>query len=65
MLLAMLSHVKCQWKVCYNKLKQGNFQKADVGGEIQDICQELAVTSGHTKSFFAKIFGRFLKTRRQ
>ena len=28
------------------------------------ICQELAVTSHHTKSFFAKIFGRFLKTRR-
>ena len=26
-LLAILSCVKCQWKVCYNKLKQGNFQK--------------------------------------
>ena len=51
------------WKVCY-KLKQGNFQKTDVGGESQDICQELAVTSVHTKSFFAKIFGRFLKTWR-
>ena len=37
MLLAILSHVKCQWKVCYNKLKQGNFQKTDVGGESQDI----------------------------
>ena len=36
MLLAILSHVKCQWKVCYNKLKQGNFQKTDVGGETQD-----------------------------
>ena len=48
MLLAILSHVKSQWKVCYNKLKQGNFQKTDVGGESQDICQELAVTSGHT-----------------
>ena len=35
-LLAILSHVKCQWKVCYNKLKQGNFQKTDVGGETQD-----------------------------
>ena len=51
-------------KVCYNKLKQGNFQKTDVGGESQDICQELAVTSGHTKSFFSKILGRFLKTQR-
>ena len=58
---AILSCVKCQWKVCYNKLKQGNFQKADVGGESQDICQELPVTSGHTKSFFSMIFGRFLK----
>ena len=58
--VAILSHVKCQWKVC---LKQANFQKTDVGGESQDICQELAVTSGHTKSFFSKIFGRFLKTR--
>ena len=64
MLLAILSHVKCQWKVCYNKLEQWNFQKTDVGGESQDICQELAVTSVHTKSFFAKIFGRFLKTWR-
>ena len=25
MLPAILSHVKCQWKVCYSKLKQGNF----------------------------------------
>ena len=50
----ILSCVKGQWKVCYNKLKQGNFQKTAVGGETQDICQELAiaVTSGHTKSFF-------------
>ena len=45
---AILSRVKCQKKVYYNKLKQGNFQKTDVGGESQDICQELAVTSGHT-----------------
>ena len=59
---AILSHVRCQWKVCCNKLKQGNFKKTDVGGESQDICQELKVTSGHTKSFFSKIFGRFLKT---
>ena len=51
-------------KFVYNKLKQGNFQKTDVAGESQDICQELAVTSVHTKSFFAKIFGRFLKTWR-
>ena len=36
-LLVILSHVKCQWKVCYNKLKQGNFQKTDFGGESQDI----------------------------
>ena len=36
MLLAIFSHVKCQWKVCYNKLKQGNFQKTDVGGESHD-----------------------------
>ena len=48
------------WKVFYNKSKQGNVEKTDVGGEIQDICQELPVTSGHTKSFFSKIFGRFL-----
>ena len=57
--MAIFSHVKCQWKAC---LKQGNFQKTDVGGESKDICQELAVTSGHTESIFAKIFGRFLKT---
>ena len=50
--------------MCYNKLKQGNFQKTDAGGESQDICLELAVTNGHTKPFFAKVFGRFLKTRR-
>ena len=58
------SVILSQWKVCYNKLKQGNFQKTDVGGESQDICQELAVPSGHTKSFFSKIFGRFLIIRR-
>ena len=34
MSLAILSHAKCQWKVCYNKLKQENFQKTHVGGEI-------------------------------
>ena len=61
---AMLNRVRYQWKVCYNKLKQGNFRKIDVGGESQDIYQELAVTSGHTKSFFSKILGRFLKTQR-
>ena len=60
----MLNRVRYQWKVCYNKLKQGNFRKIDVGGESQDIFQELAVTSGHTKSFFSKILGRFLKTQR-
>ena len=64
MLQVILSHAKCQWNVCYNKLKQVNFQKTDVGGETQDICQELAVTSGHTKSFFYEIFGRFLQTWR-
>ena len=64
MLQVILSHAKCQWNVCYNKLKQVNFQKTDVGGETQDICQELAVTSGHTKSFFSEIFGRFLRTWR-
>ena len=63
MLPAILSHVKCQWKVCYSKLKQGNFQKTDIGDESQGICQKLAVTSGHTKLFFSKIFGRFLKTQ--
>lgn len=47
--------LSCQWKVCYNKLKQENFQKTDVGDESRDICQDLAVTTngnGHTKSFF-------------
>ena len=63
MLPAILSCVKCQWKVCYKKLKQGNFQKTDIGGESQGICQKLAVTSGHTKLFFSKIFRRFLKTQ--
>ena len=63
MLPVILICVKCQWKICYNKLKQGNFQKTDIGGESQGICQELSVTSGHTKSFFSKIFGRFLKTQ--
>ena len=58
----MLSRVRCQWKVCYNKLKQRNVQKHDVGGESQVIFQELAVTIGHTKSIFSNIFGRFLKT---
>ena len=52
---------KCQWKVCY-KLNQEIFQKTDIAGESQDICQELAATSGHTKLIFSKIFGRFLKT---
>ena len=64
MLPVILSCVKCQWKVCYNnKFKQGNFEKTNIGGESQGICQEPAVTSGHTKSFFSKIFGRFLKTQ--
>ena len=57
MLPVILSRVKCQWKVCYNKLKQGNYQKTDVGGESKDICQQLAVTSGHTKSFFLRYLG--------
>ena len=49
MFMAILSHVSASGKfVRYNKLKQGNFQKTDVGGESQDICQELAVTSDHT-----------------
>ena len=44
-------------------LIQGNFQKTDVEGKSQDICQEPAVTSVHTKAFFSKIFGGgFLKT---
>ena len=30
--------------------------------EVKYIYQELAVTSGHTKSFFSKMFGRFLNT---
>ena len=63
MLPAILSHVKCQWNIFY-KLKQGNFQKSDVGAESQDICQELSATSGHTKSIFSMILGRFLKTWR-
>ena len=49
MLLAILSHVKSQWKVCYNKLKQGNFQKTDVGGESQDIY--LSRTCSHQWSY--------------
>ena len=57
---AILSCVKCQFGKFFI-IKQGNVEKTDVGGEIQDICQELPVTSGHTKSFFSKIFGRFLK----
>ena len=47
---------KCQWKVCY-KLNQEIFQKTDIGGESQDICQELAVTSGHTKLIFNFFLG--------
>ena len=44
-------------------LIQGNFQKTDVEGKSQDICQEPAVTSVHTKAFFSMIFGGgFLKT---
>ena len=42
---AISSRVKGQWKVCYNKLKQGNFPKTDVGSEIQGICQELVKQS--------------------
>ena len=45
-------------------VNQGNFQKTDAGGKSQDICQELAVTSGHTKAYFSKIFWEFLKTQR-
>ena len=52
MVMAVLSVSASGKFVRYNKLKQGNFQKTDVGGESQDICQELAVTSDHTKSFF-------------
>ena len=44
-------------------VNQGNFQKTDAGGKTQDICQELAVTSGHTKAYFSKIFQVFLKTQ--
>ena len=33
----------------YNKFNQGKFQKNDIGGKSQDICQERTVTSGHTK----------------
>ena len=52
---AILSCVKYQWNGCNNKLKQRHFQKTDVGGESQYIFQELAVTSGHTKSFFKDV----------
>ena len=52
MVMAVLSVSASGKFVRYNKLKQGNFQKTDVGGESQDICQELAVTSDHTKYFF-------------
>ena len=55
MLLVILSRAKCQWKVCYNKIKQGNFQKTDAGS--QDIFQELSVKRGHTKSFFLRYLG--------
>ena len=48
MFMAILSHVSASGKFVRYKLKQGNFQKTDVGGESQDICQELAVTSDHT-----------------
>ena len=38
--------------------------QTDVGGESQDMCQELEVASGHTKSFSSKIFWGLLKTKR-
>lgn len=38
-------------------LIQGNFQKTDVEGKSQDICQEPAVTSVHTKAFFLRYLG--------
>ena len=36
----------------YNKFR--HFQKTDSKGKSQDICQELTVTSGHTKVFFLR-----------
>ena len=57
MLQVILSLAKCQWNVCYNKLKQGNFQKTDVGGETQDIfknLQSLVVILNH---FFLRYLG--------
>ena len=32
------------------KFNHGNFQKTDAGSKIQDICQELRVTTGHTQA---------------
>ena len=58
---AILSCVKCHWKVCYNKLKQRNFQK-NWCWRWKPRYKELAVTSGHTKAFSSMIFRRFLKT---
>ena len=43
---------------CYNKFNQGNVQKIDTEGKNQDSCQEVTVTSGHTKVYF---FLRHLK----
>ena len=47
----ILSCIKCLWKVCYNKLKQGNFQKTDVGDESQNICQELSCQWGFFRKY--------------
>ena len=41
--------------ISYNKFNLENYQKTDVGGKSQDICQELTVTNTHTlkNSFYA------------
>ena len=39
--LAIISHLRDLWQVCYNKLNQeGNYRKTDVWDKSQDICQK-------------------------
>ena len=63
----ILSCVKGQWKVCYNKLKQGNFQKNCCWWwnprylSRTCSCCDPVVIQNH---FLSTIFGRLLKTRR-
>ena len=46
----------------HNKFNHGNFQKTDAGCKSEDTCQELTVTTGHTKAYSSEILRILQKT---